>query len=118
MVAGGLQVALEEVQLRVAQRKPCDRHAEVRRRGRLRAQQLHVERDAVCEVARVDADVIDARAHGACREPRIVAQKFQRSYPGNSASTSAFIVPNVVSGLSAKPSAKAWMIDSLKSIRG
>jgi hypothetical protein len=39
--------------------------------------------------------------------------------PGASrASTSAFIVPNVVPGLSANPSANAWMIASLKSIRG
>jgi hypothetical protein len=35
-----------------------------------------------------------------CLESRMIAQKLGRSYPGSfSASTSAFIVPNVVSGL-------------------
>jgi hypothetical protein len=65
------------------------------------------------------ADGRVSRPQVLCCEARMVAQKFQRSYPGTlSASTSAFIVPNVVSGLSANPSANAWMIDSLKSIRG
>src|SRR5919106_583405 len=60
-----------------------------------------------------------SRPQVACLEPRMIAQKFERSYPGSfSASTSAFIVPNVVSGLWPNPSANAWMIDSLKPIRG
>ena len=43
VVAGRLQVSLEEVQLGAPQCEPLDGDAEVRRRDRLRAEQLDVE---------------------------------------------------------------------------
>src|SRR3954471_9282160 len=53
-----------------------------------------------------------------CLEPRMIALEFGRTYPGSFSASTAFIVPNVAQGLSANPSANAWMIASLRSIRG
>jgi hypothetical protein len=63
VVARRLQVALEEVQLRAADRQPLHGEAEVRRRDRLGPEQVDVEVDGVLQVARVDAHVVDAAAH-------------------------------------------------------
>ena len=43
MVTGRLDVALEQVQLRAPEREPLNRQPEVRRRDRLRPEQVHVE---------------------------------------------------------------------------
>src|SRR6202022_562172 len=53
-------------------------------------------------------------------DARITLQKLPRVKCGSlSASTSAFTLPNVVSGLCLLPSQNAWMISSLKwSVRG
>lgn len=49
----------------------------------------------------------------------MTSQKFVRLKPGSfSASTSALTLPEVVSGLCFVPSAKAWMVPSLKAGRG
>ena len=63
VMTGRLEVALEEVQLGPPQGEPLDRDAEVRRRDQLRRQQVDVELGRLPEVERVDADVVDARAH-------------------------------------------------------
>ena len=60
----GSAVALEQVQLRVAEADPLHRQAEIRRIEQDRVQQLDVEPNGRVEVVRVDADVVDpARAH-------------------------------------------------------
>src|SRR4051812_31975527 len=50
----------EEMDLRVADPEPLDGHPEVRRRDRLRAEELAIPGDRRGEVRGVDADVVDA----------------------------------------------------------
>jgi S-adenosylhomocysteine hydrolase len=68
VMAGRLQIALEQMQLRVAERQPLHGDAEVGRRDALGAEELGVEVDRLLEVERVDADVVDPRAHPASRQ--------------------------------------------------
>ncbi len=65
MMAGGLEIAFKQVQLRSPERQPLDRDPEVRRRHRLGGEQVDVEVDRLAQVARVDTDVVDLRPHSA-----------------------------------------------------
>ena len=46
-----------------SERQPLDREPEVGGRDALGSEQVHVEVDGLLKVARVDADVVDLRAH-------------------------------------------------------
>src|SRR6185437_4639975 len=63
VVAGGGEIALEQMQLRIPEGEPLHGQPEVRRGDDLGAQQVDVEVHRLLEVARVDADVVDLRAH-------------------------------------------------------
>ena len=58
-------VALEEVQLAVAEAQPGGREADVRHRQPLAAEQLLVEARRALEVARRERDVVEADTHAA-----------------------------------------------------
>ena len=80
VIAARLGVALEHVQLRLAEADPLDGHTEVRRIEQDGVQQLDVEPHGRFEVVRMDTDVVDpAGAHGICLYPAGEAARGARS---------------------------------------